>query len=116
LGATFKADHDATRTGGTMPMTPEESMAAMQLDDGLKVELVAAEPLVVDPVAIDFGHDGKLWVAEMHDYPEGVHGDYQPAGRIKFLEDTDGDGHYDTATTFMDEVPFPTGITCWKDG
>src|SRR5690606_626437 len=82
----------------------------------LQVELVAAEPLVVDPVAIDFGHDGKLWVAEMRDYPEGLDGKYQPGGRITFLEDIDGDGRYDKVTAFLDNVPFPTGVAAWKKG
>lgn len=112
----FDTDHDASTTGGTAPLSPARSMAAMQTHDDLRVELVAAEPLVVDPVAIDFGHDGKLWVAEMHDYPEGVDGNYQPGGRIKFLEDTDGDGCYDRATTFLQDVAFPTGVFVWRAG
>ncbi len=61
-------------------LTPEQSLKAIHVPKGLKVELVAAEPLISSPVAIDFGPDGKLWVAEMYDYPSGVKGDYQPAG------------------------------------
>src|SRR5207302_4302972 len=73
-------------------------------------------PLVVDPVAIDFGPDGKLWVAEMCDYPAGKDGKYRPGGRIRVLEDTDGDGVYDKATVFLDGLPFPTGVTAWRKG
>src|SRR5258705_5464385 len=51
------------------PKSPQDSLAAMQTKPGLQIELVAAEPLIVDPVAIDWGPDGKLWVAEMRDYP-----------------------------------------------
>jgi putative membrane-bound dehydrogenase-like protein len=116
VGAAFAADHDALRTGGTRPLSPDESIAAMQTHSELRIELVAAEPLVIDPVAIDFGHDGKLWVAEMHDYPEGIDGKYQPGGRIRYLEDTDGDGRFDRATTFLQGVAFPTGVMAWRSG
>jgi putative membrane-bound dehydrogenase-like protein len=116
LAGAFDADPAAARTGGTRPLLPAESLKTMQTHDRLRIELVAAEPLVADPVAIDFGHDGKLWVAEMHDYPEGLDGNYKPGGRVKFLEDTDGDGNYDRATTFLDGIAFPTGVTVWRSG
>src|SRR5207253_8238197 len=83
---------------------------------GLRAELVVAEPLVVDPVAIAFGPDGKLWVAEMTDYPAGKGGDYKPGGRVRLLESTAGDGKYDKSTVFLDNIPFPTGITVWRKG
>ncbi|HMC88752.1 MAG TPA: PVC-type heme-binding CxxCH protein, partial [Gemmataceae bacterium] len=79
-------------------------------------QLVAAEPLVSSPVAIDFGPDGRLWVAEMYDYPMGLDGKFRPGGRVKVLEDTQGDGIYDKATVFLDGIPFPTGITVWRKG
>ena len=97
-------------------MSPEESRKAIHVPKGLRVELVAAEPLVVSPVAIDFAADGKLWVAEMLDYPAGLKGDYQPGGRVRLLEDTNGDGKYDKSTIFLDKVHFPNGITAWKKG
>jgi len=95
---------------------PDEALRAFRLKPGLRVELVAAEPLVVDPVAVDFGADGKLWVCEMRDYPSGVDGKGKPGGVIKFLEDRDGDGRYDSATTFLDGVAFPTGVMAWRKG
>src|SRR5262249_3481723 len=76
----------------------------------------AAEPLLASPVAIDFGPDGRLWVAEMVDYPEGLDGKFRPGGRIRVLEDTDGDGIFDKATVFLDKIPFPTGVTVWRKG
>ena len=96
--------------------SPAEALAAFRTRADLTVELVASEPLVVDPVAIDFGADGKLWVAEMHDYPMGLDGNWKPGGRVKFLEDTDGDGQYDKATILLDGLPFPTGLMAWKKG
>lgn len=98
------------------PMSPEETLAVTYVPDGFEIELVAAEPLVVDPVAMAWGADGKLWVAEMIDYPMGIDGKGKPGGRIKFLEDTNGDGKYDSATLFLDKVAFPNGLLPWGSG
>ena len=76
------------RPAARCPLSPQQSQAAIKTKPGLRVDLVAAEPLVADPVAIAFGPDGKLWVAEMADYPLGQDGKFEPGGRIVFLEDT----------------------------
>ena len=65
---------------------------------------------------MEWGADGKLWVVEMGDYPLGVDGKGKPGGVVRFLEDTDGDGRYDEATTFLDGLPFPTGVMPWRNG
>ncbi|HTD68099.1 MAG TPA: PVC-type heme-binding CxxCH protein, partial [Candidatus Limnocylindria bacterium] len=88
----------------------------MRVAPEFAVDLVAAEPLVVDPVAIDWGADGKLWVVEMRDYPMGMDGNWQPGGVVKFLEDTNGDGRYDKATEFLENLPYPTGVFAWRKG
>ncbi|HXT39182.1 MAG TPA: neutral/alkaline non-lysosomal ceramidase N-terminal domain-containing protein, partial [Candidatus Angelobacter sp.] len=98
------------------PKSPEESLAAMRTKPGLTIDIVAAEPLIVDPVAIDWAADGKLWVAEMRDYPMGIDGHWKPGGRVKLLEDTNDDGKYDKATAFIDGIPFPTGVTAYGKG
>jgi putative membrane-bound dehydrogenase-like protein len=98
------------------PKSPAEGLASIHVPPGLKVELVASEPLVVDPIAFDWGPDGRLWVVEMRDYPNGMDGKGKPGGRIKVLESTRGDGHYDKATVFLDDIPFPTGIKVWRKG
>jgi len=98
------------------PRSPEQSLAAMTLPRGFKVDLVASEPLIVDPVAFDWGPDGRLWVVEMRDYPSGIDGKGKPGGRVKVLVDDDGDGDYDSATVFADGLPYPTGIKVWKNG
>jgi putative membrane-bound dehydrogenase-like protein len=96
--------------------TAEASLRSIRARPGFAVELVAAEPLVQDPIAFAWGPDGKLWVVEMGDYPLGVDGKGKPGGRIKFLEDTDGDGKYDKATLFLDGLSMPTGVLPWRKG
>ena len=98
------------------PRTPQASLKSMVPRPGFKVELVAAEPLVLDPVAFDWGPDGRLWVVEMADYPLGVDGQGKPGGRIRVLEDCDSDGTYDTSTVFLDKVGFPSGVMPWRNG
>jgi putative membrane-bound dehydrogenase-like protein len=96
--------------------TPEASLRSIRTHPGFQVELVAAEPLVQSPIAFAWGPDGKLWVVEMGDYPLGLDNKGKPGGRIKYLEDTDGDGRYDKATVFLDGLSFPTNVLPWRKG
>ncbi|HZK80967.1 MAG TPA: PVC-type heme-binding CxxCH protein, partial [Humisphaera sp.] len=100
----------------TKPLSPEESLKVIHVPDGFAVDLVAAEPLIMDPVAVAWGADRKLWVVEMADYPSGIDGKMKAGGRVRFLESTKGDGHYDKSTLFMDGINFPTGILPWRKG
>ncbi|MFN5322306.1 MAG: neutral/alkaline non-lysosomal ceramidase N-terminal domain-containing protein [Planctomycetota bacterium] len=103
-------------TQGIPPKTPEESLAAIKVHADLEVQLVAAEPLIADPVAIDFGPDGRLWVVEMPDYGRGVGEEFAGSGRVKFLSDRNRDGRCDEATLFLDGLRFPTEVKVWRDG
>src|SRR4051812_32711640 len=79
-----------------VPLSPAEEKGTFPLaDPDLFTELAAAEPEVVSPVAIAWDEDGRLFVAEMIDYPAGA-----AAGRIKRLEDRDNNGTYEHATVF----------------
>ena len=98
------------------PLTPKEAQKLFRLPPGLRIELVASEPQIESPVAMAFDEDGRLWVVEMRDYPNGPKPGEKPQGRIKVLEDVDGDGFYETATVFADNLPFANGLMPWKGG
>ncbi len=92
------------------------SLNSIRVAPGFKVELVASEPLVKDPIAFDWGADGKLWVLEMGDYPLGIDGRGKPGGVVRYLEDQNADGIYDKQTTFLDGLGFPTALLPWRQG
>jgi putative membrane-bound dehydrogenase-like protein len=96
--------------------SPHASLSNIQLRPGFKAELMAAEPLVQDPVHIAWGPDGRCWVTEMGDYPLGADGKGAPGGRVLILEDTHGDGHYTHSTVFLDHLSYPTGVMPWGKG
>lgn len=100
----------------SQPVSPEGSLELIHVPAGFEVELVVAEPDVMDPVAFTWGPDGRLWVAEMADYPNGMDGEGKPGGRVRWLKDTNGDGRYDQSVLFAEGLSFPTGILPWKKG
>ena len=102
--------------GGPGAKEPEESRQCFKTRDGFEVQLVASEPQVLDPVAFDWGADGKLWVTEMGDYPSGINGKGKPGGIVRFLEDRNDDGRYDHSTVFLSGLNFPSGVMAWGKG
>lgn len=102
------------------PKSPEASMATFIVPPGYRVELVAAEPLLQDPILTEFDADGRLWVVEMPGYmPElnpSNERERQPDGRIVVLEDTDGDGRMDDRRVFLDGLVLPRALKVLVDG
>src|SRR6476659_4305184 len=99
------------------PLSPKEELKTFKTLPGYKVELVAAEPDVIDPVAMCFDEKGRLFVAEMRGYPNGGVGTgVETRGRIRCLEDRDGDGVFETVTTFAEGLRFPMGLQPYKGG
>lgn len=95
----------------------KESMASLRLEPGLRIELVAAEPLVVDPVAFAFDEDQVMYVVENRGYPDPAEGGTPTRlGRIARLEDTDRDGRFDHRTEFVTGLTYPNGILPWNGG
>src|SRR5215208_4291943 len=92
---------------------PADAIKTFQIKEGFKIELAAAEPLVVDPVAMAFDEDGRLFVVEMRDYSERRE---EHLGRVRMLTDTDRDGKFDKSTIYADNLMWPTAIICWNGG
>lgn len=99
-------------------LSPEQQLATFQVPPGYRVELVAAEPLVHEPVVIHFDGDGRLWVCEMRGFMPDVDGTDEdaPVGSIAVLEDTDGDGRMDKRTEFLSELVLPRAILPMRGG
>ena len=137
LNARFAAAVDTAKTNGVPPLAPSDAVASLRTKPGFRAELVVSEPLIESPVAIAFGVDGRLWVAEMNDYPQGrtesvktkpddgAGQSSSPAdapdasddgGQIRCVYDDNGDGHYDRSEVFLKGIPFPTGVTAWRNG
>lgn len=94
------------------PYSPEDALKTFQLPEGFRMELVASEPLITDPVEIAFDAAGLLYVAEMEDYPAHA----SPGGRIMLLEDKDHNGHFETGHVFADSLPYVNGVMPWRKG
>lgn len=102
------------------PKSPADSMATFTLPPGYRVELVAAEPMIQDPILSEFDADGRLWVIEMPGFmPELNPSDArerQPDGRIVVLEDTNDDGTMDARRVFLDGLVLPRAMKVLSDG
>lgn len=131
-------------TDAPQPLSPEESAKRFQLPKGFRIELVAAEPLVADPVAIDFDAQGRIFVCEIHGYnlegyldvlelnktgvldkavrrilasPEATKmAAANQYGTVKLLEDADGDGRMDRVSVWADRLPPCYGVVAARDG
>src|SRR5258706_4980009 len=98
------------------PLTPEQSLAYLKTEPGLKVELVVSEPMVVDPVAVAWDEKGRMYVVEDRGYPVGPGKGKPPQGQVVLLEDTNGDGKYNKRTVFADGLSFPNGVMPRRGG
>ncbi len=116
IWTTGAADPKPDRTSKG-PLSPRDEQATFHLPKGFEIDLVAAEPDVIDPVAMAFDEDGRIFVAEMRGYPNGgVATGHITSGRIKVLEDSDGDGVYETSRVYAEGLRFPTGVQPWRGG
>ena len=94
------------------PVLPEHALSTFELEPGFKIELLAAEPLIADPVDMEIDEYGRLYVVEMPGYPLDKTG----TGSIKLLSDTNGDGQMDKSIVFADGLTLPNSIMRWKKG
>lgn len=117
IGQPMTAFGDTPQTGEPKgPLSAKEALDHFQLHPSFKIELVAAEPEVIDPIAIAFDEQNRMWVVEMGDYPNGPKPGELAKSRIRVLRDKNNDGVYETSTTFVDRLLFATGVQPWKEG
>jgi putative membrane-bound dehydrogenase-like protein len=95
------------------PLDAAAALRAFQVHAGFRLEPVAVEPLVTDPVSVCYDGDGRLYVVEMRGYP---YPEDQPTGNVSLLVDRDGDGRYDTSTIFVDGLSWPTSVVPYDGG
>ena len=90
--------------GESPALSPEDALKTFYMPPGYRVELVASEPLIQEPVAMDWDTEGRLWAVEMPGFMANITGsnEHDPIGRVVVLEDTDGDGRMDKRTVFAD--------------
>src|ERR1700730_9872458 len=98
------------------PLSPEKPLQTFRLSEDFHVELFASEPNVVDPADMVFDENGKIYVAEMIDYPDDPPPGKPPRSRIVLLEDRNGDGRIDHSTIFADHLLEVSGLMPWKGG
>jgi putative membrane-bound dehydrogenase-like protein len=105
----------ADETDLQKPVEPSDADATISVQDGFRVELVAAEPLVHDPMAMEFDENGVAYVLEIPSY-NGYTKEPRAPGSVARLDDTDGDGRFDRRTTFAGDLKYPTGLFCYAGG
>jgi mono/diheme cytochrome c family protein len=130
LGATLAVSFTAAQTAHPWPppvqkvndespvLSPEDEMKTFFMPPGYHVELVASEPMIEEPILIDWDADGRLWVLEMPAYMRDIAGDgeHDPVGRVSVLEDTNGDGKMDKKTVFLDGLVQPRALKVLQHG
>src|SRR5690606_3423467 len=105
-------------TAGDREWSPDASLKAMEVEEGFEVALVAAEPLVIAPVAMTFDEKGRIWVVEMDGYmPDTLgRGEDAPVGRVVILTDRNADGRMDDRQVFLDSLVMPRAICLVDSG
>lgn len=107
-----------------LPTEPADVGKKFHIQKGFRMDLIAAEPLTTDPVAMAYDENGLAWVVEMTDYPytdkkyDVANSEQKspPIGCVRILEDTDGDGKFDKSDVFARELSWPTGIALYDGG
>lgn len=104
--------------GPSPARTPAEELTSFQLEPGLKIQLVASEPMVQEPVIITFDADGRLWTVEMRGFMPTIDGagENERVGRVSVLEDTNGDGRMDVSTVYLDSLIMPRALALVPGG
>ena len=95
------------------PVEPDKALETFTLQPGYRLEMVACEPLVADPVAAALDENGRLYVVEMRGYSEEAD---ELLSQVRLLTDTNGDGRFDQSSIFVDKLSWPTAVVCYDGG
>lgn len=95
------------------PLEPDAALRSFKIHDGFRLEPVAVEPLVTDPVSVCYDADGRLYAAEMRGYP---YPEEMASGNVSLLVDRDGDGRFDHSSIFVDKLSWPTSVVPYDGG
>jgi putative membrane-bound dehydrogenase-like protein len=98
------------------PLEPSQAIDTFDLAPGYQIELAAAEPLVRDPIAMEFDEEGAAYVIELPPYNQYAKPGAAARGSIRRMTDADGDGKFDSSAVFSDDLTFPTGLFCYDGG
>ena len=112
VGAEDRAEIYVDPDPPSSTFSPEDSLSKIWVPDGFKLELVASEPMIEEPVCMAWGPNGELYVAEMRSYMQDIDmsGELEPVSRVVKLVDLNGDGRMDKATTYLDNLVLPRAI------
>jgi len=103
-------------TNGVVRAAANAAVASLfAIEKGFRIELVTPESMVSSPVAMAFDEKGRLFVVEMRDYPD-ARARIPHLGRVRMLEDSDGDGVFDSTTVYADNLPWPSAVACYDGG
>ena len=119
-----EVDYEAFAHLKVPPLPPDKALEKFKLEDGFRIEVVAHEPMVVDPIAMDIDADGRLWVIDMPSYMpvhdmdalETSKRERVPEARVVVLEDTNNDGMMDVHRVFFEGLILPRAIKVLNDG
>ncbi|WP_236976932.1 PVC-type heme-binding CxxCH protein [Membranihabitans maritimus] len=100
------------RDEASQGIEPSKAISTFEIAEGFDIELIASEPLIGDPIAMEIDENGTMYVLEMHGYPMDLSG----SGVVKILKDTNDDGKPDASEVFVEGLRLPTGIMRWKNG
>jgi glucose/arabinose dehydrogenase/mono/diheme cytochrome c family protein len=113
----FQTPHVVSQTPVTQPQSAEQSIKTFRVPKGYRLEVVASEPMIREPVAIAWDGNGRMYVAQMETYMQTVDalGQEEPQSSIMLLDDTDDDGRMDKSTVFVDSLIAPRMVLCVGD-
>ncbi len=111
---TFTTPHVVSQNPITVPQSPSQALQSFRLPKGYRLEVVASEPMIHEPVAIAWDGNGRMYVAQMETYMQTVdaQGQYEAMNSVLLLEDTDNDGKMDKSSVFLDSLSAPRMLLC----